>query len=507
MTTPVRLYDSFRRDKVPFEPLVPGKVGMYVCGPTTYTAAHIGHAYSAISFDTIRRSLLFLGYDVRYVRNVTDIDDKIINAANEAGRDAMAMSAHYAEEYNRDMALFHVMPPTVEPKVTGHIPQIVALVQRLIETGKAYASQGDVYYSVASFPDYGKLSLHTQEDDPSGEHARAAANERKRAPHDFALWKAAKPGEPSWESPWGKGRPGWHIECSAMTEAHLGTTFDLHAGGSDLKFPHHENEIAQSQGAFGPGTFARHWMHNGFLNFAGEKMSRSLGNVVNAVEVARQVGGEAFRFYCAKHHYAAAINFEFFTTRDGAGKVTMVRFFSLEAADRELAYFYTTLARIDAFAAQGGDGGDGQVTKDSELLVPAAREALADDFNSPVAMAAIHDAARHVNKLLDENKGDKQMRRRSIARVGRDLRAVGAALGLFTQVPSDYLAARRSRLVDRKGIDVAAVQGKIADRTAARAAKEFERADQIRKDLAAMSVELHDAPGGTEWSVLEVGSD
>jgi cysteinyl-tRNA synthetase len=503
--TPVRLHDTFRRDKVAFEPLVPGKVGMYVCGPTPYTAAHIGHAYSAISFDTIRRSLTFLGYEVRYVRNITDIDDKIIKAASEAGQDPMVMSARYAAEYNRDMALFHVQAPTVEPKVTEHIPQIIEVVQALIGKGRAYASQGDVYYAVDTFAPYGRLSNRPL--DELHEQTRMLEDtSRKRHAHYFALWKAAKPGEPSWDSPWGKGRPGWHIECSAMTRTHLGDTFDIHAGGRDLMFPHHENEIAQSQGAYGEGTFARYWMHNGFLNFEGEKMSRSLGNVYNAVEVARTVGGEAFRFYCAEHHYSSAISFEVFTAKDAAGKVAMVRFFSLEQADRQLAYYYTTLGKIDAVMAQG-DGGAGPVAKEAEALVPAVRDALADDFNTPVAMAALSAAARNANKLLDENKGDKQMRRRSLARYAKDIRAVGTALGLFEEAPARYLADRRARLVARKDIDEARVDALVAERSAARAAKQFERADVLRKQLQDMSVELHDAPGGTEWSVLEVGSE
>jgi cysteinyl-tRNA synthetase len=286
-----------------------------------------------------------------------------------------------------------------------------------------------------------------------------------------------------------------------MTEAHLGTTFDIHAGGRDLMFPHHENEIAQSQGAYGDNTFARYWLHNGFLNFNGEKMSRSIGNVMNAVEIANKVGGEAFRFFCAKHHYASPINFEVYN------EAGIVRFFDLERADRELAYFYGTLAKIDAFVA-GNDGGAGAVSKDAEALVPAAREALADDFNAPNAIAALYEAARHANKLLDEGKGtDKGLRRRTLARFGKDMREVGHAVGLFHAAPADYLAQRRTRLVRDKNIDVDRVHVLIAERTAARQSKNFERADAIRKELAAMNVELHDLPGGTDWSVLEVGRD
>jgi cysteinyl-tRNA synthetase len=485
-----------RRQKVPFEPLQPGKVGVYVCGPTTYAPAHIGHAYSAIAFDTVRRSLEFLGWDVKYVRNVTDIDDKIIKRANETGQNPFEMSAHFAAAYNRDMGLFNVRPPTVEPKVTEHIPQIIAIVGKLIANGKAYEAAGDVYFAVDSFPAYGKLSGQTLDELRDG--ARVDVDERKRNPADFALWKAAKPGEPSWDSPWGKGRPGWHIECSAMTVTHLGETFDIHAGGKDLIFPHHENEIAQSQGADGDNTFARFWMHNGFLNFEGVKMSKSLGNVFDCDQIAAAVGGEALRYFCIKHHYRSPVDFDVQLTSDG------VRFFSLEGADRELAKFYDVLAKIDQFVAQGGEGGEGAVVPESEKLIPEARAALADDFNAPIVVASLHSALTLANTLLEQAKGmDKQMRRRTLAKLGRDIRTVGGAIGVFTQEPAQYLTERRARLVRVKKIDVAHVQAKIAERAAARDAKDYARGDAIRKELAEAGVALHDAPGGTDWSVQD----
>ena len=496
VSTPFRLYDSMRRQKVAFEPLVPGKIGMYVCGPTTYAPAHIGHAYSAISFDTVRRSLAFLGWQVTYVRNVTDIDDKIIKRAAETGDDPLAMSARFAADYDRDMARFNVLPPDVKPRVTEHIPQIIALVERLIANGHAYVVDGDVYYEVDKFPAYGKLSGMSLEQLREG--ARIEVDERKRAAADFALWKSAKPGEPSWDSPWGKGRPGWHIECSAMTVTHLGATFDLHAGGKDLIFPHHENEIAQSQGADGAGTFARYWLHNGFLNFEGVKMSKSLGNVFNADQIAGEVGGEALRFFCVSHHYRSPVDFEVEVVGTG------VRFHSLESADRRLAYFYDTLARIDVFVAQGGDGGAGPVVPEAEQLVPAARDALADDFNAPVVVAALGEAAKLANKLLDEGKGlDKQQRRRTLARLGKDLRTVGAAVGILLAPPAQYLAERRTRMAQRLGIQASAVEAKLAERAAARAAKDFARADAVRGELAAMRVEVLDTPGGTDWRVRD----
>ena len=490
--TPFSLHDSLRRARVPFEPLEAGRVGMYVCGPTTYAPAHVGHAYSAIAFDTIRRGLRFLGWDVRYVRNVTDIDDKVIKRAHEVGEDPLAMSARYAAEYNRDMARFNVLAPDVEPKVTEHIPQIVALVERLVANGHAYVVDGDVYYEVAKFPPYGRLSNQTPDELHAG--ARVEIDERKRAPEDFALWKSAKPGEPSWDSPWGKGRPGWHIECSAMTVTHLGATFDIHAGGMDLMFPHHENEIAQSQGDTGPNTFARYWMHNGFLTVDGKKMSKSLGNVIGCDEVFDAVGGEAMRFYCVASQYRARIDFDLVKIAGGSR-----RYPGLEAADRDLAYFYETLAKIDAL----GDPGAGAVAKEAEQLVPAARAALADDFNTPVVVAAMHKAAQLANKLLDEKGGDKALRKRSLARIAKELRAVGDAIGVLVQVPAAYLAARRDRLVYQRAIDVAAVERKLADRAAARAAKDYARGDAIRDELRAMKIEVLDTPGGTDWRVLD----
>ena len=502
--TEIRLYDSLRRQKIVFEPLVPGQVSLYLCGPTPYTTAHIGHAYSAICFDLIRRALLFLGYDVRFVRNVTDVDDKIIKRGHETGEDPVALAARYADDYNADMRTLGVLPPTVEPRVSTHIGEIIALVERLIERGAAYAVDGDVYFEVATFAPYGRLSGQTLDELQAGK--RVDVDERKRAPADFALWKSAKPGEPAWDSPWGKGRPGWHIECSAMCQAHLGEQFDLHGGGKDLIFPHHENEIAQSQGAYGEGTFARHWLHNGFLNFEGEKMSRSLGNVMDIGPLVDVVGAEALRFFVVSHHYRSPVDFEV-ATEDGPDGTKVARFKSLEAADRRLEYFYLTLQRIDGFLAPGanaGDAGDGPVVPEVRDLLGELRTALADDFNSPVAIAAIGEAAKLANKLLDEGKGiDKQVRRRSLARLGRDIRAAAGSLGLLGSDPAVYLAGRRQRLVRRRHIDVAAVEQLLADRAAARKAKDFAAADAIRGRLTELGVEVLDTPAGTDWRVTD----
>ncbi|MBK9034747.1 MAG: cysteine--tRNA ligase [Myxococcales bacterium] len=502
MATPVRLYDSLRLQKVAFTPIEPDRVGMYLCGPTPYAPAHIGHAYSAICFDLIRRGFIFLGYQVRFVRNITDVEDKIFTASAAAGDDWLAWANRFADLYNADMRMFGVLPPDVEPRVSTHIDEIVAITARLVERGKAYVVDGDVYFEVATFPSYGRLSGQSLDDLQAG--SRVAVDERKRSPFDFALWKAAKPGEPSWPSPWGAGRPGWHIECSAMSASHLGPTFDIHAGGKDLVFPHHENEIAQSQGAHGDDTFAHHWMHNGFLNFDGTKMSKSLGNVLGCTEIAAAVGPEALRFYFVSHHYRSPIDFEIEGKRDADNKIIEPRFPALEAADRRLDYFYNTLRRIDDFVAAGGDGGDGAVIPEAERLAAEAREALADDFNAPIVVAALGEAARVANRLLDVAKGvDKAVRRRSLARLGRDLRAVGWALGVLADDPVRYAHGRRARLVRARGLDAAAVEALLTARTEARAAKDFTRADAVRGELIALGVEILDTPAGSDWRVSE----
>ncbi|GAB4521675.1 MAG: cysteine--tRNA ligase [Haliangiales bacterium] len=497
MSPELRIYDSLRREKVPFEPLVPGKVSMYVCGPTPYDSAHIGHVYSAVCFDMIRRSLIWLGYDVTYVRNITDVNDKITRRAAERGQQPDELARHYAAEYNADMIRFGVLPPDIEPWVSTHIDAIIDLVQRLIDSGAAYPVDGDVYFSVAAFPPYGRLSGQSIDELKAG--ARVEVDERKRAPGDFALWKAATPEEPSWDAPWGAGRPGWHIECSAMGLRHLGETFDIHGGGKDLIFPHHENEIAQSQAALGEGSFARYWMHNGFLNFSGEKMSKSIGNVFGCDQIAAAVDPEALRYFFFKHHYRSPIQFEAVTDQDGA-----VIFKDLEAAERRLEYFYSTLRRLGDFLSTGKDPGDGEVVPAAEALVPAVRAGLLDDFNTPLALAALGDAAKAANKLLDEPKSaPKPVRRRSLMRLYADIQSVGRALGLLAHEPAEFLAERRTRQAARRGLDTAAVEALLEQRTQARRDKDFSRADELRAALHDLGVEVLDTPQGVDWKLLD----
>ena len=494
----VKLFDSRTRRKVDVEPLVPGKLGIYVCGPTPYAPAHIGHARSNIAFDVVRRYLVWRGFEVKFVRNVTDVEDKIIKAAHVTGEPPLVLAARFTAEYDKDMAAVGSQAPDVVPLVSEHIPEIVALTEALILAGKAYAVNGDVYYAVTKFAPYGALSGQSVDELQAG--ARVDVNEQKENPLDFALWKAAKPGEPSWPSPWGPGRPGWHIECSAMCKKHLGDTFDIHGGGKDLIFPHHENEIAQSQGVTGEGTFARLWMHNGFVNFSGEKMSKSLGNVFNVADLVTRYDGEAVRFFMVQHHYRAPINFEVVKRDDDSG----VDFPGLDEAEKRLAYFYSTLSRADDFL--------GAATPDTGALAPGAegladrvRAAMDDDLNTSVVVAELGETAKLMNKLLEDPKAvAKDVRKRTLATLARDLREVaGGALGLLARPPREMLHARRSRLCARRGLDPARVEQLLADRAAARAAKDFTRADAIREELRTLAVEVMDTPRGVDWSVSE----
>jgi cysteinyl-tRNA synthetase len=497
MTRPIRIFDSYSRRVVDLQPVVPGQVSMYLCGPTVQAAPHIGHARSAIAFDVVRRYLAWAGYKVTFVRNITDVEDKIIKRANDEGISAREVSERYAAEYREAMLAVGCAAPDLEPLVTQTMPEILSLIQKLIDEGKAYPASGDVYYAVDSFPPYGALSGQSIADLQAG--ARVEVGEQKRNPLDFALWKGAKPGEPWWESPWGNGRPGWHIECSAMIYKTVGRDIDLHGGGRDLIFPHHENEIAQSVGAFGPGSFARVWMHNGLLNLGTEKMSKSIGNVLGVAEMCKVFDGESIRAYLVQHHYRSPINFEV-EERDGKPV-----FPGIEEADRRLDYFYSTLGRIDDFLGEKRDVEPGGVIAEAERLVSAAHTAMSEDFNTSVTMAELGEAARAANKLLDDPKGvAKDVRRRSIARLGRDLRDTGrGALGLLGQEPRAFLQARRARLCQARGIDGAAIDQRLRDRDDARKAKDFTRADAIRAELRERGIEVMDTPRGAEWRVSE----
>jgi cysteinyl-tRNA synthetase len=492
----LRLYDTRQGRKIDFVPLIPGRVGMYVCGLTVYDICHVGHARTFVAFDVIVRHLRASGLQVRFVRNITDVDDKIIRRANAEGIDAAAVAEKYAGAMAADFAALGLALPDEEPRATGHIEDIVALARRLVDRGLAYAGGGDVYYSVGDFPSYGALSGQSTDDLRAG--ARIEVSEEKRSPLDFALWKAAKPDEPSWPSPWGPGRPGWHIECSAMAHQLLGETFDIHGGGADLIFPHHENERAQSEGAFGEGTFARHWLHSGMVNFGGEKMSKSLGNVVTIRGVAETHDLEALRLLLVATHYRSPVSFEI--ARDAAGTAVYP---DLDEAEARLEYFYRTLERLDQAGLPAGEPPAGDVLPPADRTSVAFREAMDDDFNSAAALGHLYESFVLANKLLDEPKSAaKDLRLRTLARLRADFAHCGATLGIFGRQPSAFLLARRQRLCQRRGIDAAAVEARIADRAGARAARDFVRADEIRAELKARGIELMDAPGSTSWRVV-----
>jgi cysteinyl-tRNA synthetase len=491
----LRIYDTRAKRKIDWTPLSGKQVGVYACGITPYDLCHVGHARMLVAFDVIVRHLRASGFDVRFVRNVTDIDDKIIRRGHAEGRSAAAVALEYSAAMEADMRALGIAPADVEPRATEHIAEVLEVVQRLVDRGLAYAAEGDVYYAVGSFAGYGQLSGQSTDDLKAG--ARIEIGEHKRSPLDFALWKGAKPGEPQWPSPWGPGRPGWHIECSAMAYRYLGETFDLHGGGSDLIFPHHENEIAQSEGAFGDGRFARHWLHSGMVNFGGEKMSKSLGNVVTIRRVAETHDLESLRLLMISVHYRSPVAFEI--ARDSEGRQSYP---DLDEAEARLEYFYRTLERLAEPPLPAADE-SGAVLPPADTTLASFRAALDDDFNTAAALGHLYESFVLANKLLDDPKAAaKDVRRRTLARLRADLLTCGATLGIFQRTPSEFLLARRERICVRRNIDPGAVEARIAERAAARAAKDFARADEIRKSLQATGIELMDSPSGTTWRVV-----
>jgi cysteinyl-tRNA synthetase len=481
----IRIFNTMQQVKVPLLPVTPGKVGIYVCGPTVYSYVHIGNARTFTSFDTVVRYLRSRGFEVRYVRNYTDVDDKIIKAAKETGEDAIALAARFVKEFEADAARLRLLPPDVSPKVSETIPEIVALIEKLVANGVAYQSGGDVYFEVRKYEGYLKLSKRNLDDLISGAGERELVGEQKRDPMDFALWKAAKPGEPSWDSPWGKGRPGWHIECSAMSAKFLGETFDLHGGGLDLIFPHHENEIAQSEAASGK-TLCNCWMHGGFLDLEGAKMSKSLGNVVRLRDALERVDAEGLRYFFLSTHYRQQLAF--------SDK-------SLADAEARMEYFYETLKKVDERIA-GKDFGTGPLHGDPNRFLQEFDEQVSDDFNFPGGLGVLSGLFGELNLLTDKPPvKDKPMVGRTLVALREVARKLAAALGLFELEPSVWLLARRDRQVIAKGLDATKIEALIAARQAARAAKDFAESDRLRAELKAMGVELLDSPSGTTWKV------
>ncbi len=484
---PIALFNTLTMRKELLVPSEPGAVRVYVCGPTVYSYVHIGNARTFTSFDVIVRYLRYRGYRVTYVRNYTDVDDKIIKAAHETGEEAVALAARFVEAFREDARALHMVEPDVSPKVSEHIPEILQIIEKLVAKGVAYESQGDVYFAVSRYPEYAKLSKRNLEELRAGE--RVQPGEQKREPLDFALWKAAKPGEPAWESPWGRGRPGWHIECSAMSARYLGETFDIHGGGLDLIFPHHENEIAQSEAASGK-LFAKYWMHCGFLDIEGAKMSKSLGNVVRLRDALAKVDAEALRFFFLSTHYRHPLNF--------ADK-------AIADSEQRMEYFYETLRKVDERVG-GKDFGKGPLHGEPERFLKEFESAMDDDFNFAGALGALSGLFALMNELVDKPPvKDKALVGRTLVALREDVRKVGGVLGLFEDDPGPWLLRRRDRAVRERGIDVAEVERLIGARDEARKAKNFGEADRLRGELKAKGVEIMDTPGGTTWKVAPPG--
>jgi cysteinyl-tRNA synthetase len=488
----IRLYNTLTGNKDDFVPLHGKKVGMYACGVTVYDLCHIGHARSAIVFDIVHRYLRYRGYEVTFVRNFTDIDDKIIKRANEEGVDTKTIAEKYIGEFNVDMGGLGLERPSVEPKATEHIPEMIRLISALIEKGVAYQSGGDIFFSVRKFQDYGKLSRRDLEEMQAG--ARVEIDEKKEYPLDFALWKASKPGEPFWESPWGKGRPGWHIECSVMSQKYLGETLDIHGGGRDLIFPHHENEIAQSEAATGK-TFARYWIHNGFVNIHKEKMSKSLGNILTIKEILKNWHPEVLRLFFLSHHYRSPIDY----SED-----------SLLEAKSGLDRFYTTLNELqeelkEPFVSRAPESG-GPILEACRQTIESFQarfeEAMDDDFNTAQALGYFYNLQTHLNSLLSLSKGQPTKEIASILKKGLDhFTGKGWVFGLFREDPEKYLAQQRNEGLKKLNLTEQAILRSIEERNLARKERNWKRADEIRNDLLSKGIVLEDTPSGTNWKL------
>jgi cysteinyl-tRNA synthetase len=461
----LKIYNTLTRKKELFQPREAGKVGMYVCGMTVYDYCHIGHARVMVVFDTVARYFRYLGYDLTYVRNITDIDDKIIQRANENGEDFGKLTERFIEAMHEDERALSVLPPDIEPRATQSIAQIVAMIESLVAKGLAYVGgNGDVFYSVGKFKNYGQLSGKNLDDLQAGE--RVDVDLAKQNPMDFVLWKMAKPNEPAWESPWGAGRPGWHIECSAMSTCCLGNHFDIHGGGMDLQFPHHENEIAQSEGATGE-KFVNLWMHNGFVRINEEKMSKSLGNFFTVREVLQRYRPEIIRFFILSSHYRSPLNYS-----DE----------HLNEAGAALTRLYTALRGVDVVRA----------TLENEFKT-RFEQAMDDDFNTPVALSVIFDLARELNKVKEND-------REKAGQLGATLKYLGGLLGLLQDDPDTFLKGRAMAGSDTgSGLSDDQIEQQIQARLDAKKAKNWALADQIRDELKQQGVILEDVPGGTNW--------
>ncbi len=481
------IYDTQSGQKRPFVPLAEGEVKMYVCGITAYDYCHIGHARSALIFDMIAAYLRYRGYRLTYVRNFTDIDDKIINRAREQGLSSEELAGRFIEEFYTDMRQLGVAAPDFEPKATEHIPEIIELIARLIDRGLAYQAGGDVYFAVDQFPAYGALSGRNLDELQAG--ARVSVSEIKRNPMDFALWKGSKPGEPTWDSPWGPGRPGWHIECSAMSHKYLGEHFDIHGGGEDLVFPHHENELAQSTGVSG-GPFVNYWVHHAFVTINDEKMSKSLHNFLTIREVLRDHHPEALRLMVFSTHYRHPLDFSEAALRDA--QLGVNRLYGCLADCRQLP------PGLEGVKAQAS-------AEEAELLDslgPRFCEALDNDFNTAQGLGVLFEGVKTINRIRQSlPKKPAASDIELLRRAALALAELGGILGLLRQEPALFLAEQQESHLREIGMSRDELQVMIDERLAARNRKDWARADSIRDLLLARRIELKDGPQGTAWKV------
>ena len=480
----IKVYNAMSRKKEEFTPFTPGKVNMYVCGITAYDVCHLGHARSAVVFDIIKRYLRYSGYEVTHVRNITDIDDKIIARAAQEGISTEEVAKKYSDEYYHDMELLGVSRADIEPNATDHIEEMIETISGLIDKGYAYPVDGDVYFEVAKFSGYGKLSGKNVDDLKAG--ARVDIDDRKRSPLDFALWKSSKEGEPFWESPWGKGRPGWHIECTAMSSKYLGESFDIHGGGADLIFPHHENELAQSE-AYSDKPFVKYWMHNGFITVDKEKMSKSLGNFFTIKEIIDKYEPEVVRYFLLSAHYRSPIEFSDV---------------QLNEAELSIDRYYTTVLRINDFLQSESTADKVPSSTELEDLMSGLKDkfhnAMNDDFNTALALGFIFELIRELNRFLDLKPSGQKAR--DLVKQANDLLSeIGGVLNIFNKTPDEwYRALMKVKKIDLSEEDLL---NKINQREEARKNKDWATSDDIRNELADMNIVLEDKKDGTAWKI------
>lgn len=485
----LQVYNSLSRQKENFEPHEPGKVKMYCCGPTVYDFLHIGNFRGPVVYNFLCNWLETSGYDVTYVYNFTDVDDKIIRRASEEGVEAGEVSERFIEEFWKDFNALKLRHHDHNPKVTEHMDGIIAMIQRLIDNGKAYAADGEVYFHVESFDEYGQLSHRQVEDLLQG--VRIDVDPKKKAPADFTLWKPAKPDELSWSSPWGEGRPGWHIECSCMSDALLGPQIDIHGGGSDLIFPHHENEIAQSEGASEKSPYVKYWIHNNMINFSGAKMSKSLGNVRTMRSFLEDYHGEIFKYLVLASHYRSECDFSPNT---------------IQLSVAGLARVYSALKKSQTFIGEAiNDSLPGIKARQERLQDQRAQveQSWNDDFNTAKSFAVMFEVIREMNSLLQKKGKRTAEDKGALALMHQWVLDFGKPMSLFQEPAEAFLKQLDELLIQQKGIDASKVDQLIDERAQARQNKDYQRADEIRQELTQIGVEIHDAPDQTTWEVIK----